>query len=75
MIKYLCDGCGKEVTEDTGVINMKELTLEFSERKVSIAVELDTTDKRSLSSAEHPAVCAECIAARFRKWADMVDEA
>lgn len=72
MIKYYCDGCGVEVTEDTGVLAMKELTLEFPDKKVSIAVEVDSTNMKNMNSDSHPVVCASCIAMRFNDWAQKI---
>ena len=42
MIQYYCDGCGKVVDSESGVIGMKEITLEFDDKKVSIAIEVDS---------------------------------
>lgn len=71
MIKHYCDGCGKEVTEDTGIIKMKELTLEFPNKKISIAIEVDSMDK-NFNSDKNPAVCADCVTMRFNDWAKNV---
>ena len=73
MIRHYCDGCGKEVNQDTGVIGMKELTLEFPDRKVSIAVEVDNTMAKCHVDGDF-AVCAECIATKFRQWADSISD-
>jgi len=74
MIKFHCDGCGKEVTEENGVIKMKEVTLEFPDKKVSISVEVDCTSLKDFADAEHPVVCSTCLAERFKKWDDTVNE-
>ena len=73
MIRHYCDGCGKEVTMDTGVLRMKEVTLEFPYKKVSIVIEIDCME--GAVPCDHPAVCAECIANKFRQWADSVSNA
>ena len=70
MVKHYCDGCGKEVNQDNGVIGMKEVTLEFEDKKVSIAVEVDCMTHGHQD--QNPAVCATCIAAKFQQWADSI---
>ena len=74
MILHYCDGCGEEVTNENGVINMKELTVEDDEGlKVSIAIEVNTM--RNGNPIEHSAVCALCISRRFAQWADSLSDA
>lgn len=69
MIRHYCDACGAEVDGDSGVIGMKELTVEMDETKVSIAVEVNTMTRDDGRDVDHPAVCASCIARRLTQWA------
>jgi len=65
MIRNYCDSCGVEVTEENGVIGSKELTIEFPDRKISIAVEVETWER---SRDERGAICVACVTKRFAEW-------
>lgn len=71
MIRHYCDGCGRQVSEENGVIRMKEVTMEFKDKKVSIAIEVDSMRRDDKVSDPNPAVCASCVAKKMIQWADL----
>lgn len=69
MVKHFCDSCGVEVTEKNGIVKTKEITLELNDKKISIAMEIDTMLRVNTLSDNNPALCSMCLAVRINDWA------